>query len=164
VLSAIADRTVHVGTLLRVTNTATDIDIPANALSFSLATNAPAGAAIDSLTGILTWTPVESQITPTNLFTVRVTDNGAPNLFDEKSFNVAVVSRPVIQSISLSNEVVTIIWSAIAGGKYRLQHRETLGPTNWIDLPPDVTAAGPTASRTDLLGLSQRFYRVQVVP
>lgn len=59
--------------LLTFTATATDADIPANILSYSLL-GAPAGASIDSSSGIFTWTPTEFQGPGSFNFTVRVSD------------------------------------------------------------------------------------------
>ena len=59
VLGAIGDRTINEMEEFTFTATATDIDIPANILTFSLA-GAPEGAAITSL-GAFTWTPTEAQ-------------------------------------------------------------------------------------------------------
>jgi hypothetical protein len=42
------------------TATATDSDLPAQALTFSLV-SAPPGAAIDASTGAFSWTPTEAQ-------------------------------------------------------------------------------------------------------
>lgn len=72
-LAEIADRTVQAGTLLSFTATATDPDLPAQTLSFSLV-NPPAGAAIDPATGLFTWTPTFNQAGVTNV-SVRVTDS-----------------------------------------------------------------------------------------
>ena len=57
VLAAIGNRTVEVSTLLAFTATATDADVPANTLTFSLDAGAPAGATINAATGAFTWTP-----------------------------------------------------------------------------------------------------------
>ena len=165
VLAAIADRTIHQGTTLMITNTATDPDIPNNSLTFSLDTNAPAGAAVGSTSGVFNWTPAEAFVDTTNNITVQVTDNGSPHLSDSKSFAVTVVSRPVLQSIVLSNDVVTITWSAIAGQIYRVQFNEDLSATAWTDLPPDVMATGSVASKSDTVDSAiQRFYRVRPLP
>jgi hypothetical protein len=67
--------------------TATDPD--GNALVFALI-DPPTGAAIDAVTGLITWTPANGQRPATILFKVRVTDNGEPALSDEKSFTVFV--------------------------------------------------------------------------
>jgi hypothetical protein len=88
VLPPQTDRTIAELSTFVVTNTATDSDIPANALYYSLA-NGPAGAAID-VNGVITWTPTEAQGPSTNTFTTVVTDNGFPPLSATNSFTVAV--------------------------------------------------------------------------
>src|SRR5699024_10296335 len=59
VLDSIGAQSVDEGSLLTFTASASDVDVPANGLSFSLI-GAPSGAAIDSGTGIFTWTPTDS--------------------------------------------------------------------------------------------------------
>src|SRR5206468_9301317 len=76
-------------TLLTVTNTASDADVPVDVLSYQLV-DPPAGMIIDSHTGVLSWTPSESQGPSTNLITVKVTDNGQPALSATNSFTVIV--------------------------------------------------------------------------
>lgn len=66
---------------------ATDADIPAQNLTFSLV-GAPSGALINAQTGVFTWTPMEAQGPGTYTFTVRVTDPS--NLFDEETVTVTV--------------------------------------------------------------------------
>ena len=61
------------GTLLTFTATATDADLPAQTLAFSLV-GAPAGASITS-GGVFTWTPTEAQGGSDYTFTVQVCDN-----------------------------------------------------------------------------------------
>ena len=60
-LAPIGDRTVQQETPLTFTAVATDPDIPANGLTFSLDAGAPAGASIDPLTGAFSWTPAITQ-------------------------------------------------------------------------------------------------------
>jgi hypothetical protein len=162
VLAATANRTMHQGTTLTITNTATDPDIPTNTLTFSLDTNAPAGATIGPISGVFAWAPAAAYLNTTNTIAVRVTDNGAPNLSDAKSFITVVVPPPLIQSIVLSNGIATISWTTITGQVYRLQYKDDLAETNWNELPPDVVALGSVASKADSAGAAlQRFYRVQ---
>jgi hypothetical protein len=71
-----------------VTNTATDPDVPLEALMYQLVAP-PAGAAIDA-NGVITWTPSVSQVPSTNLITTEVTDNGLPPLSATNSFTVTV--------------------------------------------------------------------------
>jgi uncharacterized repeat protein (TIGR01451 family) len=94
VLVPLPDQTIQAGETMTVRSTATDPDFPANVLSFSLDTVAPAGASIDSNTGVFTWTPGTAQAPSTNRFTVRVTDNGLPPLSDSKTFTVFVQPKP----------------------------------------------------------------------
>ncbi|MEM7165061.1 MAG: putative Ig domain-containing protein [Planctomycetota bacterium] len=77
---------------------AVDPDVT-DTLTFSL-DMAPAGAGIDGVTGVITWTPSATQNGPQS-FTVRATDNGVGNLFATQSFtvNVAGVNQmPLITS------------------------------------------------------------------
>jgi hypothetical protein len=60
---------------------------------------------------------------------------------------------------------LVITWNAASNSVYRVQYQADLANTNWIDLTPDVTATGSTASFTDqLTGAGQRFYRVMLLP
>src|SRR5205807_1074715 len=60
VLDTIGNRTIDEQTLLTFTAHATDVDVPANALTFSLL-GAPEVAAINAATGVFSWTPTEAQ-------------------------------------------------------------------------------------------------------
>ena len=164
-LAPIPDQVIHAGITLVLSNAVYDPDIPANALGFSLGPGAPAAAAIDPGTGIFLWATGDADSGTTNQITIRVSDDGLPILTDEKSFTVAVVPRPVIQSIWLSNEVVNIEWSAIPGRRYRLQFTEDLASTNWMYAIPDILADASVAGASDASMLAnQRFYRVICIP
>ncbi|MFM1769789.1 MAG: tRNA(Glu)-specific nuclease WapA precursor [Verrucomicrobiota bacterium] len=90
VLPAPGNRVVAEGTTLAFEAGATDGDLPAQALFYTLDAGAPAGASIHPGTGSFAWTPSEAQGPSTNLITIRVTDNGSPMLSDSKSFLVVV--------------------------------------------------------------------------
>ncbi|MEK7781160.1 MAG: Ig-like domain-containing protein, partial [Verrucomicrobiota bacterium] len=83
---------------LTVTNTAVDVDVPVDQLTYTLV-SAPVGAAI-SANGIITWTPSEAQDRTTNVITTIVTDNGTPVLSATNSFTVVVESTPEISLVS----------------------------------------------------------------
>ncbi len=100
VLAPIADHFASVPTPLVIATSATDPDIPANILTFSLGLGAPAGAGIDPNTGVFTWTPTLAQAQSTNLITVIVTDNGLPPLSATQQFTVVV--RPAAYEFALS--------------------------------------------------------------
>ncbi len=90
VLDAISNQVAYVLAPLVVRITASDPDIPANTLRFSLDPGAPAGARIDPATGLFTWMPTRAQAASSNTITIRVTDNGLPTLSDTKTFTVIV--------------------------------------------------------------------------
>ncbi len=94
VLTVPGEQTVTEHTTLTVTNTATDADVPANSFTFALA-GGPTGVAVNSASGVLTWTPGESQSPSTNLIRVKVTDSNpsavnATALNTTNSFTVIV--------------------------------------------------------------------------
>ncbi|RKZ36784.1 MAG: hypothetical protein DRQ49_17345 [Gammaproteobacteria bacterium] len=89
VINDISDQTVTVGNQLQFTVTSTDQD-PGDILSFSLVT-APVGAAIDSASGVFTWTPSDKGATD---ITIKVTDNGTPPLSHEKMVKITVNPTP----------------------------------------------------------------------
>lgn len=88
-VGAISDQTVTAGATLNLTATATDPDIPANTLTFSLDAGAPAGASIHPQTGAFSWTPGLGDV-GNHLIVVRVTDDGDPAMSDTEDFNVHV--------------------------------------------------------------------------
>jgi hypothetical protein len=81
-------------TPLTVVNTGGDPNLPPQTLTYKLL-KAPASAAI-STSGVITWTPQQSQSPSTNTFTTKVTDNGSPPLSATNSFVVTVqeVNQP----------------------------------------------------------------------
>src|SRR6185369_7309852 len=89
-LAVITDKSIAEGSLLSFTASATDPDLPAQALAFSLDPGAPAGASINSSSGLFTWPPAENQGPSTNSITVRVTDSGSPALSSTRTFAVTV--------------------------------------------------------------------------
>src|SRR5207244_7500182 len=80
VLAPVNNTTNNELTLITFTATAHDPDLPAQTLSFSLDSAAPAGATMNPSDGVFTWTPTETQGPSTNLLRVIVTDGGVPAL------------------------------------------------------------------------------------
>jgi len=113
VLGVQTNRTVAELTLLVVTNTATDSDLPANILSYSLI-NPPDGAVIDT-NGVITWTPAENQGPGTNTITTVVVDNGQPALSATNSFDV-VVTEVNVAPVLPAQTNMTIAEYATLGG------------------------------------------------
>jgi uncharacterized protein (UPF0179 family) len=101
VLAAIGNKSVNEGSQLSFTASATNSDA-GQTLTFSLGAEAPAGASINASSGAFTWTPTEAQGPGTYNVTVRVTDNGSPNLSDSETIQVTVNevnAAPVLAAI-----------------------------------------------------------------
>jgi hypothetical protein len=117
-LTVPANQTINELATLSVSASATDADIPANTLTFSLVLP-PAGLSINPNTGAINWTPTEAQGPSVNTITVVVTDNGSPPLSSTNSFTVTVnevnsapnLTVPPSQTI---NELTTLSVSASA--------------------------------------------------
>lgn len=90
ILSAIGSRSIREGETLVITNRATDPDLPAQTLTFSLGTGAPTGATVDPATGVFRWTPLNSQGGSTYPIEIIVRDSGSPPLATRQVFQVAV--------------------------------------------------------------------------
>jgi cysteine-rich repeat protein len=116
VLSGIGDKSVLERTKLTFIASATDPDIPVNGLTFSLV-NAPAGAGIDAVNGVFTWTPTSAQVGAYS-FAVRVTDNGSPPLSDNKTITVTVNSNVDLVMKSVS----TTITGAAPGSSFTVSN------------------------------------------
>ncbi|MDB6126062.1 MAG: hypothetical protein JWQ71_5055 [Pedosphaera sp.] len=164
-LSSMTNLMVLKGRLLTLNFTATDADIPAQTLTFSLGAPVPPGASINSTNGIFLWVPSGPPGATTNSVTIIVTDNGTPNKNDTKTFTVTAVDLNV-SSFNATASGTTLGWSSIPGQTYRLQYKANLEDPVWIDLSGDVTATGNNASKTDLsTGTnSTRFYRILALP
>jgi hypothetical protein len=164
-LAAITNRAIHAGCVLAVTNSATDPAVPPHTLAFSLDPGAPAGAAIDSATGVISWPTTAALAGTTNTITVRVTQTTSPNLSDAKSFTVVIVPAPALQPLTFPNGEAQLTWNAIPGQRYRVQFKASLATANWTDLAPDVTATSSSMSVADSAASgSQGYYRIVVLP
>ena len=89
-LAAIPDTTIEAGTELTFTAVATDEDLPANTLTYSL-DGAEPGMDIDPLEGTFTWVPAD---TGQFVVTVIVTDDGDPALSDSVEVTIQVTGEP----------------------------------------------------------------------
>ncbi|MDB6031638.1 MAG: wapA 2, partial [Verrucomicrobiales bacterium] len=155
------DWTVQAQTPISFKATATDADLPAQGLVFTLDAGAPAGAAIDPATGSFSWTPTAANA-GTNLMTLRVSDNGSPAGSDSKVLRV-VVQSPLTASINVAGEVINISCNSISGRTYRVEYKGDLSTGSWTPLSTN-TANASILNFQDTKGTnSQRFYRVMQV-
>jgi hypothetical protein len=83
---------------------------------------------------------------------------------DQVTYQSEANLNPLISFVSVTNGVVVIKWSATPGQVYRMQYKDELA-ADWSDLSPDVLATGSTATGSNIVdSVTQRFYRVSVVP
>jgi hypothetical protein len=164
VISPIANRTVHAGTAITFTNSASDPD-PGDDLSFSLDNAAPPSADIDVLTGVFTWTPSAADNNTTNSITVQVTDDGDPPLSASAAFSVVVRPQPLL-GITISGNTATLVWNAISNATYQVQSRTNISAATWQPAGPPITATNSLGTASDIIipAVSQRFYRLSVMP
>ncbi|MDH7501585.1 MAG: putative Ig domain-containing protein [Verrucomicrobiota bacterium] len=161
VLSPVGTQYVEVGETLTVHLAANDNDLPPNSLSYSFAMAEPSGATLDALTGVLTWTPTSAFASTTNRFTVRVTDDGVPELSDTISFNAVVGPNRSIRITALGSQ----------NGQFVLQVACEPGRTLFVEASADlvhwsllttIAGTGAPVEIEDLIvpGQQCRFYRV----
>jgi hypothetical protein len=175
VLPAIGTQTVNPLNPLTVTNTATDSDTPAQALTYSLnttvtGTNQPV---INPATGIITWTPDVSQAGTSNWFTTVVTDDGVPAMRATNAFAVMVNPVPDITGVVATNGGVRLTWLAPTNDIFQVQFTDGLNPVNWQSFSNLVTYTGPQTPTNGLFSFFDdgtehpfnglRFYQVKLV-
>ena len=90
VITPVASRSVNEGESITFTAAATDIDLPAQSLTFSLAPGAPGGSAIHAGSGLFTWTPSAQQGGLSYRIGIVAEDNGSPSMSSTQHFNVTV--------------------------------------------------------------------------
>ena len=152
---------VTAGSILTFTATATDPDRPAQNLAFTLDAGAPAGASINSSSGLFTWTPAPNQAPSTNNISVRVTDNGVPPLSATRTLTVIVLLPPHVGISHPTAGQVSLVFDTTPGRTYKVQFKNSLSDLQWQDLKAPEVAGGSTLSATDSLSANpQRFYRI----
>ncbi|HXU76074.1 MAG TPA: carbohydrate binding domain-containing protein [Methylomirabilota bacterium] len=164
-IGPVANQTVNPGATLLVTNTASDSDLPPQALTFAAANMVPANATINASNGVFSWRPLVSQAGTTNLIQIKVIDSGQPNLSATNSFNVMVnpVSQPVLSSIAVSGGQINLLVNGPSGPDYTL-----LTSTNLVAWQPTLTLTSPVPPLVLVdtnfpIGIA-RFYRIQLGP
>jgi pectate lyase len=164
VLATVSNRTINVGVNLSITNTATDADVPAQMLTYSLITTVT-NAAINATNSVFSWRPLVTQANTTNLFGIVVADNGSPGLSATQSFSVVV--NPLTQPYIASN-----VWTS---GRFSLSVDGQVGPDYavqassnlliWDTLLITNSPAMPFSwTDPDTNVYPARFYRIQTGP
>jgi cold shock CspA family protein len=130
---AIANATANEEAALQVAVVADDPDLPGDSLNYSL-TSAPSAASITS-SGVIKWTPTESNGPGTYGFTVKVKDSASPPASVVRSFSVTVAE------VNAAPEVTYIPDQALGAGDTMSYTVAATDP----DIPPNgltFTATG----------------------
>jgi hypothetical protein len=146
ILAPIANQEITRGQTLAITANASDNDLPAQTLTFSLGAGAPAGATITPGTGQFSWQPTTA---PANVsVSVIVADNGTPSLTTTQTFNVTVYLPPTISTL-VNGDQMQLTWP-----------RGTLQEADEVTGPyVDVTTNSPlTVDLTE----TKKFYRIKL--
>ncbi len=162
VLSAVTNRTVNPGFNLSITNTATDANLPWQALTYSLI-QGPVGSELNPQTGVFTWRPTMAQAGTTNAVSIRVADNGAPSLSATQSFSVIVNPNlpPQLTPTFADDGQFSIHVDGIEGPDYTVETSTNL--VDWTILFSTNSPALPF-DWSDTVSDPARFYRVLIGP
>jgi uncharacterized repeat protein (TIGR03803 family) len=71
---------------------------------------------------------------------------------------------PVIGSVTQSGNLFQLTWSATATQVYQVQYATNLTQSPWSNLGGPMAATNSTATATDTISNSQKFYRVVLLP
>jgi hypothetical protein len=161
-LETISDVVLTLGRSLSLIVTATDADLPPQTLTFSLGPGAPAGAAIDPVTGVLSWTP---GVAGANAISVIVSDNGSPSMSATRTFMVRVALPPGLGQAGFSSgEQFTFGWPTTPGQGYQVEYTEDLSANSWVPVGDPLTGTGePIAFYSDLNTSAQGYFRVRIL-
>jgi hypothetical protein len=164
VLSPVTNRTCVAGQTVSFLCSATDPDIPAQTLTYTL-WNAPAGAALDAGSGLFHWRPTIAQSDATYDLAVVATDNGSPSLSSTQQFSITVLrpARPSLQAGAFTDDRFAFGVTGDAGPDYLILASSNL--TDWTTV--FATNSPPLPfwwTDPDSGAVNRRFYRVLLGP
>jgi hypothetical protein len=127
--------------------------------------SAPAGASINTNSGVFIWRPVIAQSPSTQTVAVVVSDNGVPTMSDTQSFTVTVTQpvRPTLNFVSITNDQFGFWINGDTGPDYTIQFS-----TNLVSWAIIAAASSPTLPcfwvDTNSAISRFRFYRALLGP
>lgn len=158
VLAAIADRSAPANQSLVIQPSASDADLPAQALTFTLGRSAPANATIDPATGRIVWTPGDDDIGTTANFTVTVTD--ATGLGASQTFLVTVTDADDPTALLLSPRSFQSPSAGLSGAGVIAGpelERLLLLPLTAVTTPGSTVPGGAILAREEFQGGAPNF-------
>jgi GH43 family beta-xylosidase len=165
--SAPGNYTLLAGRTLMATNSATDPDVPAQTLTWSLLAP-PAGAVINSSNGIFSWRPAIAQSPSTNVIGVRVADNGTPVMSATQNFAVTVTrpQTPALSNAAVSNNFFSLLINCDVGPDYVVETSSNLATAaGWLPIATNYSPTLPFSWTDPVMATQmQKFYRVHLAP
>jgi len=168
-LNAIPDSTILAGRTLLITNTASDPDLPAQTLTWSLP-SAPAGVTINPISptnGVISWRPAIAQSPSTNTFNMVVTDNGTPPLSATQNVKVTVLQprSPQLLNPSWAGISFAMQVTGDVGPDYVIETATNLSCAVWTPVSTNYSVVPPMLwTNTTSNNGPQGFYRVRLAP
>ena len=160
VIAPVPELMVFEGFTLSHAISASDADLPANQLTFVLASNAPTGMTLGPLNGLLTWTPTEAQCDTTNHLTILVSDNGVPSYTAARALTVE--ARCLKPGLNLPRRAAGGGWDFTfkgeVGSGYRVEISDELQTWNLL-FPITATNRIFTVTDPDPILRQYRYYR-----
>ena len=151
-----------------VTNSATDSESPPQTLTYALV-GAPGWVAINTNSGVITLTPTLAQAGTTNIITTIVTDSGTPPLSATNSITVFANPIPVLGSVTLGTNGMTLQWSGWTNEQFEVQWATNL-PPNWMLFSNGVSPLVITSTNGQFTFLDTnasfltKFYQLILLP
>jgi subtilisin-like proprotein convertase family protein len=145
-----------------VTNSVTDADLPPQTLAYALV-SPPAGVTI-STNGVITWAPTLAQAGTTNQIKTVVTDSGTPPLSATNIVTIFVNPVPVLGSVTLGTNGLTLQWSGWTNEQFEVQWATNLPPV-WTLFPGVITSTNGVFSFLDTNApFLTKFYQLILLP
>ena len=161
-IAPIADQLLYQGQTLSFQIPATDMDLPAQHLAYSLDSGAPAEATLNPVTGTFTWTPGVSSTLGRHSILVRVTDDGTPPRTSTATIGVTVLPALRWDGVTMDRSGHLLLhFSALPGKTYRVEFKDEIEALLWQSLTDSYVASGVSMEVPLTPGAQQhRFYRL----
>ncbi|HEX7860004.1 MAG TPA: putative Ig domain-containing protein [Verrucomicrobiae bacterium] len=161
-ITALTNQTIRFGELWTNLVTASDSDLPANTLSFSVE-QGPTNLTLNPASGALNWTPLQAQV-GSHTIRIRASDNGTPSRNAETTFEITVTGVETRMEITRLGTLMQVTIVGNVGLNYRLERSSDL--TTWEQQSEFRLNTSPLQYiDPDLIqGRPARLYRLRTIP
>jgi len=163
-LAPIVNQTVNPGQKVTVTARATDTNQPTPTLTFSMLSG-PAGSAlaqINNTNATVNWRPLVTQGGTTNVFNLKVADNGGLSATQNFTVTVNPFILPVVTGVAGNQGQLALTVSGQTGPDYAVQSSTNLG--DWTTVFLTNAPVLPVVWTTNVGNLPVQFFRIQTGP